>query len=94
MVRMSAPSAQFLEALRVLQEAGREDLLKPGVLSQAWVPKSMRPTWRASSRVAAAALACSPPKAKAVRPEGEAMGQRGRAPAHLLPVARARLRCC
>ncbi|KAJ1120815.1 hypothetical protein NDU88_008964 [Pleurodeles waltl] len=44
-------------ALRILVEAGRADLLRRGVLDQAWVGMS-RPTRAASSRVAAVIAAC------------------------------------
>ncbi|KAJ1169038.1 hypothetical protein NDU88_000945 [Pleurodeles waltl] len=43
-------------ALRLLTEAGRLDILKEGVVGPS------RPLWRASSGVAVAVLACSPPR--------------------------------
>ncbi|KAJ1200961.1 hypothetical protein NDU88_004779 [Pleurodeles waltl] len=51
------------DALKLLFEAGREDLLKPDVFLQARVGFT-RPKRSVASRVAAAVLACSPPKEK------------------------------
>ncbi|KAJ1144013.1 hypothetical protein NDU88_010315 [Pleurodeles waltl] len=54
-------SAAAREALRVICEAGRDDLIQPGVLSQAWV--GLEHTRRAAaSGVLAVILACSPPQ--------------------------------
>ncbi|KAJ1198158.1 hypothetical protein NDU88_002002 [Pleurodeles waltl] len=59
---------KVVQALKVLQEAGREDLIKEGVLEQAWVGLK-RPKSPSSDRVSAAVLACkslvsSPKKGK------------------------------
>ncbi|KAJ1100641.1 hypothetical protein NDU88_005722 [Pleurodeles waltl] len=48
---------KVVQALKVLQEAGREDLIKDGVLEQAWVGLR-RPKRSSSDRVSAAVLAC------------------------------------
>ncbi|KAJ1191129.1 hypothetical protein NDU88_000445 [Pleurodeles waltl] len=56
-------------ALRLLTEAGRLDMLKEGVIGPS------RPARRASSGVVAVVLACSPPRALAVR---QAVSGRGR----------------
>ncbi|KAJ1190877.1 hypothetical protein NDU88_000196 [Pleurodeles waltl] len=50
-----------VQALRVLQEAGREDLIKEGVLEQAWVGLK-RPKRSSAERVSAAVLACTSPE--------------------------------
>ncbi|KAJ1109023.1 hypothetical protein NDU88_006392 [Pleurodeles waltl] len=49
------------QALRVLQEAGREDLIKEGVLEQAWVGLK-RPKRSSADRVSAVVLACTSPE--------------------------------
>ncbi|KAJ1197489.1 hypothetical protein NDU88_001347 [Pleurodeles waltl] len=49
-----------VQALKVLQEAGREDLIREGVLEQAWVGLR-RPKRSSSDRVSAAVLACKSP---------------------------------
>ncbi|KAJ1180135.1 hypothetical protein NDU88_005359 [Pleurodeles waltl] len=49
-----------VQALKVLQEAGREDLIREGVLEQAWVGLR-RPKRPSSDRVSAAVLACKSP---------------------------------
>ncbi|KAJ1187349.1 hypothetical protein NDU88_004125 [Pleurodeles waltl] len=49
-----------VQALMVLQEAGREDLIREGVLEQAWVGLR-RPKRSSSDRVSAAVLACKSP---------------------------------
>ncbi|KAJ1185535.1 hypothetical protein NDU88_002327 [Pleurodeles waltl] len=49
-----------VQALKVLQEAGREDLIKEGVLEHAWVGLR-RPKRSSSDRVSAAVLACKSP---------------------------------
>ncbi|KAJ1090381.1 hypothetical protein NDU88_003514 [Pleurodeles waltl] len=53
-------SNSVVQALRVLQEAGREDLIKEGVLEQAWVGLK-RPKRSSAERVSAAVLACKSP---------------------------------
>ncbi|KAJ1172409.1 hypothetical protein NDU88_004256 [Pleurodeles waltl] len=50
-----------VQALKVLQDAGREDLIKEGVLEQAWVGLK-RPKRSSAERVTAAVLACTSPK--------------------------------
>ncbi|KAJ1218270.1 hypothetical protein NDU88_005853 [Pleurodeles waltl] len=50
-----------VQALKVLQDAGREDLIKEGVLEQAWVGLK-RPKRLSAERVTAAVLACKSPK--------------------------------
>ncbi|KAJ1175410.1 hypothetical protein NDU88_000698 [Pleurodeles waltl] len=57
--------AKVLEALALLRQAGRLDLLKDGALAPA------RPARRASAGVAAAVAACSPPR---VAPAGKVRG--------------------
>ncbi|KAJ1106714.1 hypothetical protein NDU88_004114 [Pleurodeles waltl] len=49
-----------IEALKVLQEEGREDLLQQGMLEQEWVGLK-RPKRASSEGVAAAVMACSSP---------------------------------
>ncbi|KAJ1199999.1 hypothetical protein NDU88_003829 [Pleurodeles waltl] len=51
---------KVVEALRVLQEEGREDLIKEGVLEQAWVGLR-RPKRSSAEGVSAAILACTSP---------------------------------
>ncbi|KAJ1126205.1 hypothetical protein NDU88_004613 [Pleurodeles waltl] len=51
---------------RVICEAGRDDLIQPGVLSHAWVGFE-RPRRTAVGGVAAAVLACSPPQQRLVK---------------------------
>ncbi|KAJ1192100.1 hypothetical protein NDU88_001412 [Pleurodeles waltl] len=51
---------KVVQALKVLQEAGREDLIKEGFLEQAWVGLR-RPKRSSSDRVSAAVLACKFP---------------------------------
>ncbi|KAJ1100398.1 hypothetical protein NDU88_005484 [Pleurodeles waltl] len=58
---MADKAAAIREALRVLCEAGREDLIQPGVLSQAWVGLEST-KGAAAGGVAAAISACSPPQ--------------------------------
>ncbi|KAJ1218663.1 hypothetical protein NDU88_006240 [Pleurodeles waltl] len=53
-------SSRVIEALKVLQEEGREDLLQQGVLEQVWVGLK-RPKGALSEGVAAALLACASP---------------------------------
>ncbi|KAJ1202565.1 hypothetical protein NDU88_006363 [Pleurodeles waltl] len=53
---------KVVQALKVLQEAGREDLIKEGVLEQAWV-RLKRPKRPSADRVSAAVLACKSPEA-------------------------------
>ncbi|KAJ1218810.1 hypothetical protein NDU88_006382 [Pleurodeles waltl] len=53
-------SNSVVQALLVLQEAGREDLIKEGVLEQAWVGLK-RPKRSSAERVSAAVLACTSP---------------------------------
>ncbi|KAJ1161065.1 hypothetical protein NDU88_001553 [Pleurodeles waltl] len=53
-------SSRVVEALKVLQEEGREDLLQQGVLEQAWVGLK-RPKRASSEGVAAAVMACESP---------------------------------
>ncbi|KAJ1144206.1 hypothetical protein NDU88_010508 [Pleurodeles waltl] len=53
---------KVVQALKVLQEAGREELNKEGVLEQAWVGLR-RPKRSSSDRVSAAVLACKSPVA-------------------------------
>ncbi|KAJ1214475.1 hypothetical protein NDU88_002093 [Pleurodeles waltl] len=55
-----ANSERVLEALRVLQEEGREDLLQEGVLVQEGMGLK-RPRRASSEGVAAAVIACSSP---------------------------------
>ncbi|KAJ1137796.1 hypothetical protein NDU88_004192 [Pleurodeles waltl] len=50
-----------VQALKVLQDAGRKDLIKEGVLEQAWVGLK-RPKRSSAERVTAAVLACTSPK--------------------------------
>ncbi|KAJ1152162.1 hypothetical protein NDU88_004939 [Pleurodeles waltl] len=50
-----------VQALKVLQEAGREDLIKEGVLEQAWVGLK-RPKKASAERVTAAVLVCTLPE--------------------------------
>ncbi|KAJ1127244.1 hypothetical protein NDU88_005647 [Pleurodeles waltl] len=50
-----------VQALKVLQEAGREDLIKEGVLEQVWVGLK-RPKRSSAERVTAAVLACTSPE--------------------------------
>ncbi|KAJ1129616.1 hypothetical protein NDU88_007982 [Pleurodeles waltl] len=50
-----------VQALKVLQDAGREDLIKECVLEQAWVGLK-RPKRSSAERVTAAVLACTSPK--------------------------------
>ncbi|KAJ1217676.1 hypothetical protein NDU88_005269 [Pleurodeles waltl] len=53
--------SKVVQALKVLQEEGREDLLKDGVLEQAWV--GLRRTKRSSAEgVTAAILVCASPE--------------------------------
>ncbi|KAJ1190692.1 hypothetical protein NDU88_000014 [Pleurodeles waltl] len=52
---------KVVQALKVLQEAGREDLTKEGVLEQAWVGLK-RPKRSSADRVSAAVLACKSPE--------------------------------
>ncbi|KAJ1190309.1 hypothetical protein NDU88_007047 [Pleurodeles waltl] len=54
-------SNSVVQALRVLQEAGREDLIKEGVLEQAWVGLK-RPKRSSAERVSAAILARRSPE--------------------------------
>ncbi|KAJ1176673.1 hypothetical protein NDU88_001942 [Pleurodeles waltl] len=51
---------KVVEALRVLQEEGREDLIKEGVLEQAWVGLR-RPKRSSAEGVSAAILGCTSP---------------------------------
>ncbi|KAJ1130093.1 hypothetical protein NDU88_008449 [Pleurodeles waltl] len=55
-----ANSEKVLQALRMLQEEGREDLLQEGVLGKEGVGVK-RPRRASSEGVAAAVIACSPP---------------------------------
>ncbi|KAJ1098671.1 hypothetical protein NDU88_003778 [Pleurodeles waltl] len=50
-----------VQALKVLQEAGRKDLIKVGVLEQAWV-ELKRPKRSSAERVTAAVLECTSPE--------------------------------
>ena len=64
---MAADSDLARKALRLLCEAGRQDLLRPGVLGQAWVglePSAERPRRAASVGVSEAVKACLPKKGK------------------------------
>ncbi|KAJ1201913.1 hypothetical protein NDU88_005717 [Pleurodeles waltl] len=51
---------KVVQALKVLQEAGREDLFKEGVLEMAWVGLK-RPKRSSADRISAAVLACKSP---------------------------------
>ncbi|KAJ1089392.1 hypothetical protein NDU88_002543 [Pleurodeles waltl] len=51
---------KVVEALRILQQEGREDLIKEGVLEQAWVGLK-RPKRSSAEGVSAAILACTSP---------------------------------
>ncbi|KAJ1098668.1 hypothetical protein NDU88_003775 [Pleurodeles waltl] len=51
---------KVLEALRILQQEGREDLIREGVLEQAWVG-TKRPKRSSAEGVSAAILACTSP---------------------------------
>ncbi|KAJ1216408.1 hypothetical protein NDU88_004010 [Pleurodeles waltl] len=53
--------SKVVMALKVLQDEGREDLIKEGVLEEAWVGLR-RPKRRSAEGVSAAVAACSPPK--------------------------------
>ncbi|KAJ1214986.1 hypothetical protein NDU88_002596 [Pleurodeles waltl] len=53
---------KVVQALKVLQEAGRDDLIKEGVWEQAWVGLK-RPKRSSAERVSAAVLACKSPDA-------------------------------
>ncbi|KAJ1156759.1 hypothetical protein NDU88_009476 [Pleurodeles waltl] len=57
---------KVVQALKVLQEAGREDLIKDGVLEQAWVGLK-RPKRSSAERVSAAVFACKSPEASPKR---------------------------
>ena len=64
---MQANSELAREALRLLCEAGRADLLRPGVLGQAWVGLEQvteRPRRAASVGVSAAVEACLPQRGR------------------------------
>ncbi|KAJ1137328.1 hypothetical protein NDU88_003739 [Pleurodeles waltl] len=61
---MAEKAAAVREALRVLCEAVRDDLIQPGILSQAWVGLE-RP--RRATAGAVAVLACSPPQQRGNR---------------------------
>ncbi|KAJ1207114.1 hypothetical protein NDU88_002506 [Pleurodeles waltl] len=66
----SHDAAAVREALRLLGEASRADLLMPGVLDEAWV-SMMLPMRVASSGVVAAMAACGlPDRAKRKKPVG------------------------
>ncbi|KAJ1088810.1 hypothetical protein NDU88_001965 [Pleurodeles waltl] len=56
---MAEKAATVREALRVICEARRDDLIQPGVLSQAWVGFEL-PGRAAAGGVAVVVLACSP----------------------------------
>ena len=56
---MAEYNLRLLEALRVIQEVGREDLIKPGVMELAWAGP-VRPKRETAAGVAAAVWACSP----------------------------------
>ncbi|KAJ1177643.1 hypothetical protein NDU88_002895 [Pleurodeles waltl] len=58
---MAEKAAVVREAFRVICEVGRDDLIQPGILSQAWVGLEC-PRHAAAGGVAAAVLACSPPQ--------------------------------
>ncbi|KAJ1123423.1 hypothetical protein NDU88_001892 [Pleurodeles waltl] len=51
-----AAEVKVQQALRLLEEAGRLDLVRPGAAAAAW------PARKAASGVAAAVMACSPPR--------------------------------
>ncbi|KAJ1217997.1 hypothetical protein NDU88_005583 [Pleurodeles waltl] len=54
--------SRVVKVLKVLQDEGREDLIKEGVLEEAWVGLR-RPKWLLAEGVSAAVAACSsPPK--------------------------------
>ncbi|KAJ1110351.1 hypothetical protein NDU88_007704 [Pleurodeles waltl] len=59
-------AAAVREALRVLCEAGRDDLIQPDILSQAWVGLE-RPKHVTACGVATAVLACLPLKQRSNR---------------------------
>ncbi|KAJ1149447.1 hypothetical protein NDU88_002257 [Pleurodeles waltl] len=52
--------SKVVQALKVLQDEGREDLIKDGVLEQAWVGLR-RPKRLSAEGVSAAVAACSSP---------------------------------
>ena len=61
------------EALRLLKEAGRGDiLLAAATAEEGWFSRARPPQWRASEGVAAAVFACSPPRIKMPRSEAAA----------------------
>ncbi|KAJ1118090.1 hypothetical protein NDU88_006285 [Pleurodeles waltl] len=59
-------SSKVVQALKVLQEAGREDLIREGVLEQAWEGLK-RPKRSSAERVSAAVLACTSSEASPKR---------------------------
>ncbi|KAJ1130503.1 hypothetical protein NDU88_008855 [Pleurodeles waltl] len=70
-----ANSERVLQALRMLQEEGREDLLQEGVLGQEGIGLK-RPRRASSEGVAAAVIACSPPVAGTKCRQKSIMGRR------------------
>ncbi|KAJ1198594.1 hypothetical protein NDU88_002433 [Pleurodeles waltl] len=70
-----ANSEKVLQALRMLQEEGREDLLQEGVLGKEGVGVK-RPRKPSSEGVAAAVIACSPPVTGKKCRQKNAMGRR------------------
>ncbi|KAJ1213642.1 hypothetical protein NDU88_001274 [Pleurodeles waltl] len=70
-----ANSERVLEALRVLQEEGREDLLQEGVLVQEGIGLK-RPRRASSEGVAAAVIACSSPGSGKKFRQKSVMGRR------------------
>ena len=75
------------EAIKMLQEAGRSDLLTAAATAEVRPSRARPPHRRASEGVAAAVFACSPPREKMLRGEvsaGEEQGEcRTRAAAHV-----------
>ncbi|KAJ1091297.1 hypothetical protein NDU88_004424 [Pleurodeles waltl] len=68
-----AAEAKVQEALRLLQEAGRLDLVRAEVVGALW------PARRAANGVVAAVLACSPPRRVSPKKKPVSVRQKGRA---------------
>ncbi|KAJ1100919.1 hypothetical protein NDU88_005994, partial [Pleurodeles waltl] len=68
-------AAAVREALRIICDAGRDDLIQPGVLSQASIGFEC-PKRAAAGGVAAAVLACSPPQHRGTKSmNGRCLGE-------------------
>ncbi|KAJ1191640.1 hypothetical protein NDU88_000956 [Pleurodeles waltl] len=89
---------KVVQALKVLQDEGREDLIKEGVLEEAWVGLR-RPKRLSSGGVMATVIACSSPqkklkKCKSKSAEGRKVTRSPELMQDVLPQASGRRRRC